>query len=351
MADHILSNRDIFTVKLLRRSGATDWDLFVQNCPTATFFHRAGWQFVMERAFGHKTWFLYAEADGKIKAILPLAEIKSKWFGHILCSLPFCVYGGIAATSDDASAVLDQAAQKLASRLGVDHLEYRNLCVRHPDWLYKNLYVTFRKTLHPLVEQNFLDIPRKQRAMVRKGMASGLQSVIDFDVDRFYQAYSSSVHRLGTPTFSKNYFKILLQVFGDNCEIVSVCRGKETIGSVLVFYFRDHVLPYYGGGMEAARTLGGNDFMYWEVMRLACERGFRVFDFGRSKLGTGSFNFKKNWGFSPQSLNYEYQLHGAKNIPDNNPLNPKYAFLINAWRKLPLRVANAIGPHVVRHLG
>jgi FemAB-related protein (PEP-CTERM system-associated) len=351
MVNRSFSNREIFTVSLLHPSGAADWDQFVQSCPTATFFHRAGWQRVIERTFGHKTWFLYAETGGKIKAVLPLAEINSKWFGHILCSLPFCVYGGIAATSDDAATVLDQAAQELASRLGVDHLEYRNLHARHPDWLYKNLYVTFRKTLHPLVEQNFLDIPRKQRAMVRKGMAAGLQSVIDFDVDRFYHAYSTSVHRLGTPTFSKNYFRILLHVFGKDCEIVSVCRGNETIASVLVFYFRDQVLPYYGGGGDAARNLGGNDFMYWEVMRRACERGFRMFDFGRSKLGTGSFNFKKNWGFAPHALNYEYQLHRAKTVPDNNPLNPKYALLINVWRKLPLQLANTIGPHIVRHLG
>lgn len=269
MAEYLLSTSKNFTVNVLRHSEAAHWDQFVQNCPMATFFHRAGWQRVIERAFGHKTWFLYAEAGGDIQAVLPLAEINSRWFGHNLCSLPFCVYGGIAATNDEAGAVLDQAAQKLAFRLGVDYLEYRNLHARHSDWLYKNLYVTFRKALHPLAEKNMLEIPRKQRAMVRKGIAAGLHSVVDFDVERFYHAYSSSVHRLGTPTFSKNYFQILQQVFGEDCEIVSVCRGKEIIGSVLVFYFRDQVLPYYGGGVEAARNIGGNDFMYWEVMRRA----------------------------------------------------------------------------------
>lgn len=351
MAEYLLSDQQTLTVGVLHPSGVARWDRFVQACPTATFFHRAGWQCVIERAFGHKTWFLYAEAGGHIQAVLPLAEMNSRWFGHSLCSLPFCVYGGVAATNDEARAVLDQAAQELASRLGVDHLEYRNLDTRNPDWLYKNLYVTFRKNLHPLPEQNLLEIPRKQRAMIRKGIAAGLHSAIDFDVERFFHAYSSSVHRLGTPTFSKSYFQILLQVFGNDCEIVSVRRANETIGSVLVFYFRDQVLPYYGGGMEAARALGGNDFMYWEVMRRACERGFRMFDFGRSKQGTGSFNFKKNWGFLPQPLNYEYKLHRAKTVPDNNPLNPKYALLIKAWRKMPLRLANIVGPHIVRHFG
>lgn len=347
----LLSNREPLSVKMLHPSAADRWDQFVLDCPNATFFHRAGWQTVIERAFGHKTWFLYAEGGGQIRAVLPLAQINSPWFGHTLCSLPFCVYGGIATVNHEAGVVLDQAAQELASRLKVDHLEYRGLHARHPDWLLKNLYVTFRKNLHPLAEQNMLEIPRKQRAMVRKGIAASLHSVLDFNVDNFYHVYSSSLHRLGTPTFSKTYFQILQQVFGENCEIVSVCRGQETISSVLVFYFRDQVLPYYGGGTNVARSLAGNDFMYWEVMRRACERGFQLFDFGRSKLGTGSYNFKKNWGFEPQPLIYECQLHQAKTIPDNNPLNPKYAFFINAWRKIPLRIANTLGPHIVRHLG
>lgn len=351
MSDCLIARSETLTVTLLQPSEAARWDQFVMRSPGATFFHRSGWQSVIERAFGHKTWFLYAEAGGQIQAVLPLAQINSRWFGNTLCSLPFCVYGGIAADNLEAADVLDRAAQELAARLRVDHLEYRSLRPRHPDWQAKNQYVTFRKALHPLAEQNLLDIPRKQRAMVRKGIAANLRSALDFDVCRFYHAYSSSVHRLGIPVFSKRYFRILQQVFGKDCEIITVCRGQETVSSVLVFYFRDEVLPYYGGGTQAARSIAGNDFMYWEVMRRACERGYKLFDFGRSKLGTGSFDFKKNWGFVPQALNYEYQLHSAKTMPDNNPFNARYAFFIKAWRTLPLTVANALGPHIVRNLG
>jgi FemAB-related protein (PEP-CTERM system-associated) len=351
MSECLIGRPETLTVALLQPADAARWDQFVMRCPDATFFHRAGWQSVIERAFGHKTWFLYAEAGGQIQAVLPLAQINSRIFGNTLCSLPFCVYGGVAADNEEAADALDRAAQQLAARLGVDHLEYRSLKARHADWHTKSLYVTFRKALHPLAEQNLLEIPRKQRAMVRKGIACGLRSAIDFDAGRFYQAYSSSVHRLGTPVFSKRYFRILQQVFAKDCEIITVCRAQETVSSVLVFYFRDEVLPYYGGGTQAARSLAGNDFMYWEVMRRACERGYKLFDFGRSKLGTGAFDFKKNWGFAPQALNYEYQLHHAKAVPENNPLNPRYAFFIRAWRKLPLSVANALGPHLVRNLG
>lgn len=339
------------SVHLLQPQETKRWDEFVLASPEATFFHRAGWQTVIERAFGHKTWFLYAESGGQIQGVLPLAEINSRLFGHSLSSLPFCVYGGIAAISDPSREALDHAAQALASRLRVDHLEYRNVKMLHADWPTKDLYVTFRKEIAPEVDQNMQQIPRKQRAMVRKGIKSGLESTIDEDTGRFFSAYSASVHRLGTPVFSKQYFRLLEEVFADDCELMIIVKGGRTISGVMSFYFRDEVLPYYGGGTSEARDVAGNDFMYWELMRRACERGYKTFDFGRSKRNSGSFDFKKNWGFEPQSLHYEYQLHRSEVVPDHNPLNPKYQLFIKAWRKLPLSLANLVGPHIVRNLG
>ena len=338
-------------VKLMAADDIARWDAFVEACPEATFFHRAGWQSVIERAFGHKTWFMYAEAGGKIQGVVCLAEIKSRLFGHSLSSLPFCVYGGIAASTDAARQALDKAAQDLAQKLNVGQLEYRNLQPRHPDWPNKSLYVTFRKEILPDVEQNMLAIPKKQRAMVRKGIKAGLQSEIDTDVDRFFQAYSTSVHRLGTPVFSKRYFSLLLETFGKDAEVQTITKDGRIIASVLSFYFRDEVLPYYGGGMAEARDVAGNDFMYWELMRRACENGYKVFDFGRSKVGTGAFDFKKNWGFVPQPLHYEYQLVRSTTVPDNNPLSPKFQLFIKIWQRMPLALANLLGPHIVKNLG
>jgi FemAB-related protein (PEP-CTERM system-associated) len=342
------------TVRTLQTAQAADvqrWDAFVSGCPHATFFHRAGWQQVIERAFGHRTHFLYAEMDGRIVGVLPLAHINSFLFGNSLSSLPFCVYGGIAAESQTAADALNDAAQALAVALKVDYLEYRNRHAQHPDWPAKALYVTFRKEIDPAEEANMQAIPRKQRAMVRKGIKAGLQSTIDPTTERFFAAYSASVHRLGTPVFSRKYFRILKEVFAESCEIMTITKDERTISSVMSFYFRDEVLPYYGGGTLEARDFAGNDFMYWELMRRSCARGVLVFDFGRSKLGTGSFDFKKNWGFTPEPLHYEYQLYGAQSVPDTNPLNPKYRLMIKTWQRMPLALANAIGPFIVKNLG
>jgi FemAB-related protein (PEP-CTERM system-associated) len=331
------------------------WDAFVRACPDATFFHLSGWQKVIEGSFGIKTWFYYVQQDGQILGVLPLAEIKSRLFGHSLGAMPFCVYGGPAATSDAARKMLDQAAHELAQQLGVGHLEYRGMQRFHPDdasWHTKELYVTFRKEITGDDEANMNAIPRKQRAMVRKGIKLGLRGEVDNNVDRMFEAYARSVHRLGTPVFPKKYFAMLQDVFGDECEVRSiVTEDNRLVAAVLSFYWRDEVVPYYGGGTDLAREVAGNDFMYWNLMQAAAARGCRLFDFGRSKLGTGAYDFKKNWGFTAQHLPYEYKLYGATALPDNNPLNPKYQLFIKMWKKLPLPVANFMGPYIVRNLG
>jgi FemAB-related protein (PEP-CTERM system-associated) len=331
---------------------AARWDEFVHACPQASFFHLSAWQRILKSQFGHPGCFLYAERDGRIEGVLPLAEVKSRLFGHALVGLPFAVYGGVAASSEDAVAALEQAAQHEARALGVQHLELRNVQRRHQDWPHQDLYVTFRKAILPEEEANLLAIPRKQRAMVRKGIKNELRAEIDPGVDRFFALYADNVHRHGTPAMPKRYFQALLDEFGQSAEVLIVSSPQgEPLSGVLSFYFRDEVLPYYAGDALAARELAANDFKYWELMRRACARGLQVFDYGRSKLGTGSFAFKKNWGFEPTPLHYEYCLYQRDALPQNNPNNPKYQLMIKAWRRLPLPVANWLGPFIVRSLG
>lgn len=343
---------------MIRKLDAADpftaqrWDDFVLACPEATFFHRSSWQQIIRDIFRHPTYFLYAEQDSGICGVLPLAHIRSRLFGNALVAMPFAVYGGVVAHNAEVANALEMEACQLAAKLGVDHLEFRNLRRRHADWPIQDLYVTFRKEIRPEVEENMQDIPRKQRAMVRKGIKNGLLSTVDRNTDRFFALYADNVHRHGTPALPKRYFDTLLQVFGDDCEVLTVTDADgRLLSSVLSFYFRDEVLPYYAGDDESARHLAANDFKYWELMRRSCERGIKIFDYGRSKCGTGSFAFKKNWGFEAQPLHYEYCLYKRDSIPQNNPANAKYRLFIEAWRRMPIGLANWLGPHIVRNLG
>jgi FemAB-related protein (PEP-CTERM system-associated) len=333
-------------------SGASRWDAFVQACPQATFFHRAAWQTLIAQVFGHQTHYLFAERDGQLVGVLPLARVKSLLFGHALVSLPFAVYAGVAAADEPAAAALEAEAERLAQSLGVEHLEFRQLERQHAGWPAQDLYVTFRKALAADDEANLLAIPRKQRAMVRKGIKNGLASTLDEGVERFFALYADNVHRHGTPALPRRYFQALRDTFGDDCSVLTVTAPDgRPVSSVLSFHFRDEILPYYAGDDLAARDLAANDFKYWELMRHATARGIRLFDYGRSKVGTGPYAFKKNWGFEPQPLHYEYRLYKRDAVPQNNPANAKYKLMIETWRRLPLGVANWLGPYVVRSLG
>jgi len=327
---------------------ARRWDDFVRAHPAGTFFHLCGWRRVIERAFRHRTYYLLAERGGIVSGVLPLTHVKALLFGSSLISNAFTVRGGPI----ESLRALEHEAVRLMETLAVPVLELRDYSSTRADWPSRSdLYAIFRRPLAASVEQNLKAIPRKQRAMVRKGIANELRSEIDDDIDRLYRVYAESLHNLGTPVFAKSYFRILREEFSAASDIITVSHKGKSVASVLSFYFRDEVLPFYGGGIRAARALAANDFMYWEVMRRASERGYCVFDFGRSKVGTGSYAFKRNWGFEPTPLAYQFRLAPGRSVPDLNPLNPKLARFVAAWKRLPLPVATGLGPLIVRGIG
>ena len=336
----------------LGESSSAQWDAFVKAQSDGTFFHLSGWKIVLEKVFGHRTHFLLASREGQIEGVLPLAHVKSRLFGNSLSSLPFCVYGGIVAANREASAALRKAACEMATRLNVDALELRNINASSADWPTKNLYATFRKNIVADHEENMKAIPSKQRTMIRKGIRNELHSEMVIDPERIFRVYSESVRNLGTPVFTRKYLKVLQEVFAKDCSTLMITHDGRDVAGVLSFFYKDQVLPYYGGSIKEARNIKAvNDFMYWELMCRAADTGFTLFDFGRSKVGTGPYNFKRNWGFEPEPLHYEYFLVKSDKVPEVNPNNPKYQKMINAWKKLPLSVANTVGPILAKSLG
>ena len=342
----------------LDAAGVAAWDAFVAAHPDGTFFHRAAWRGVIEQAFGHRTHYLMAERDGAVTGVLPLANVTSLLFGNTLIAVPFCVYGGPLAADRESFSLLVETAEALIAPSGASALEFRPLHEPPEGWLdaaawtvRDDLYVTFRKAITADDEANLKAIPRKQRAVVRKGIERGLTSSVGRETDALHRIYAESVRNLGTPVFSRRYFRLLAEAFGPDMDVLTVRDGDTPVAAVMNFYWRDEVLPYYGGGTAAARQCHANDFMYWDVMRHAAARGCRMFDFGRSKAGTGSFAFKKNWGFVPAPLRYRFRLAPGASIPDHNPLNPKYRLFIAGWKRLPLPVANLLGPYIVRGVG
>jgi len=339
------------TIRFATEQDADNWDAYVYAHAQGSFFHRYGWKRLLEKLYGFPGHYLVAEQGSAIVGVFPLGEVKHLLFGHSLVSVPFCVYGGVLADSAEIQTSLETEAMRLAKDLKVDHLEVRNEKPQRDDWLRKDsLYVTFKRDLSDDHEANMQAIPRKQRAMVRKGIKAGLVGELDPGVDYLYQAYSESVRNLGTPVLSKKHFQAIRDEFEGDVDVVAIKHEGRVVAAVMNYYFRDQVLPFYGGGINAARSLAANDFMYWEVMTRAVEKGCKVFDFGRSKIDTGAYRFKKHWGFEPEPLNYEYFLVKATQMPELNPNNPKYALFINAWKKLPVGVSRTVGPWLAKGL-
>jgi FemAB-related protein (PEP-CTERM system-associated) len=332
-----------------------EWDDYVRGHPNGSAFHLRAWQVLIESAFGHRPRHLAAidPATGRVMGVLPLFLVKSWLFGRLLISTPMAAYGGVLADADSIAQSLLDRARLVAIADRVKFLELRTFGnpVHDPSLTGRDLYVTFRQELSPDPEWNMAAIPRKTRAEIREGIKHGLEfRVDDIGADGFFDIYAQSVHALGTPVFPRRLFADGPALFGENCRIFSVHWNGRTVAAVWTLFYKNEVVPYFGGSIRPYNHLAPNNFMYWMLIKYGCEHGYRVFDFGRSKKGTGSFDFKKRWGMVQSDLPYQYDLLGGDGLPDTSPLNAKYSRRIALWRKLPLSVANTVGPLISRHL-
>ncbi|MDT9597755.1 FemAB family XrtA/PEP-CTERM system-associated protein [Sphingosinicella rhizophila] len=320
---------------------------FVETCPDAQLFHLPEWSRAVEAGCGQRGHYLIAESEsGAIAGLLPLSEIRSRLFGSALVSAGFGVGGGAIGSREAVDALAD-AAVELAATLDCPTVELRGGAIPAGWRRIESVYAGFARDLPTDDEAILAAIPRKQRAEVRRALGYDLQTRIDRDIELHYRVYAESVRNLGTPVFPRALFRSMLEAFGDKADIVTVSRDGRPVASVLSFYFKGSVLPYWGGGTMEARSWRANELLYFELMRHAVRRGCTCFDFGRSKYGTGAFAFKKNWGFTPEPLSYSVHGHGR----ETNPLNPKYRLQVALWRNVPLWLANRIGPMIARGLG
>lgn len=343
----------------VRKIGASDfeaWDRYVFAHEAGTFCHLAGWKSVVEQGAQQDCPYLVAEQDGDVVGVLPLTLRRSRLFGDALISSMFAVYGGALATNDKAYEALDAAAWRIAQGAGLQTISYKTVNARHKGeagWsVDATTAATFKKPLKKTADEILVDIPRKQRAVVRKSLQNGLVCRWEKDLETFYALYAVSVRNLGTPVFPKAMFQAFLTVFEDLVEIQNIyAPSGKPVASLMSFYHGDEVLPYYAGGDVDARQYGAHDFMYYQLMLRAAKKGKKVFDFGRSKTGSGPYKFKKNWGFEPTPLEYEYRLENNAAVPDLSPTNRKFELMVKMWKRLPLKLANTIGPPIARHLG
>jgi FemAB-related protein (PEP-CTERM system-associated) len=323
-------------------------------------FHRPKWLKAIEAATGQQAHCLIAErsgreSSGEIAGLLPLHIMHSPLFGRALVSSGFAVGGGILSGSNAATKRLAAVAWNFAERWSCPTVELRGGALPGGNWIQKtDAHANFARLLTANSEDELLAIPRKQRAEVRKGLQNELTiqtGSTQRDRDWHYAVYAESVRNLGTPVFPKALMDQVLDAFGGDADILTVLEGERPVASVLSLYHNGAVMPYWGGGIWDARRLRANDVMYYALMNHAREKGCHSFDFGRSKTGSGAYHFKKNWGFEAEPLAYAVRTADGSEPRDVNPNSPKYKAQIAVWQKLPLSIANRLGPWIAKGLG
>lgn len=327
-------------------------DSFVEE-QGGTIFQRPAWLQAVEQGTGQRSAGLVARKLDTITGWLPLTAVRSPLFGHALVSSGFAVDGGILASDRDSAAALAQSVQRFAEQSSFSSIELRGGDIPAGWRSWSDKHCGFIGDLAEDDEQQLLAIPRKARAEVRKGLKNELTVTIGRgpeDLEAHYSVYSASVRNLGTPVFPSKLFAAMLKAFPDGSDILTVSMGSKPVSSVLSFYHDGAVLPFWGGGTFEARALRANERMYYELMLHARRKGMRKFDFGRSKTGSGPYKFKKNWGFEPAPLTYGEWAAPGQQVRDIDPTSEGYSRKIELWKKLPLPVANTIGPWIARGL-
>jgi len=341
------------TIAVAADADAADWDRYVASRRDASQYHLWQWRGVFERAFRHETQYLMARCDGRVVGILPTVLFRSLLFGRFMVSLPFVNYGGVVA--DDcaiADALLAEAAA-IARRERLDHLELRHTAQQFAQLPSKQHKVSMLLTLESSSERAWETLDRKVRNQVRKAEKSGLSAAeggIEC-LDEFYAIFCRNMRDLGTPVYSRAFFHEVLTAFPDRARIIVVRHGQTPVAAGIVLDGGRGVVEVpWASSLSEYRTMCPNHSLYWFVVQWAIQHGCRVLDFGRSTPDEGTFHFKQQWGAEPMALYWEYSLQNGARMPDQSPKNPKFKAAIDLWKRCPVWLTNAIGPHIVRSI-
>jgi serine/alanine adding enzyme len=340
------------TIAVRRDVPAGDLDRFAQVHSRATGYHLTAWLGVIERAFGHETMSLAAVAGDRVEGVLPLVFFRSRLFGRFAVSMPFLNYGGVVADAPEIrQALVERAVEETRLRHG-SHLELRHSEQLCPGLAPKRHKVAMRLPLAGNPDRQWEALDRKIRNQVRKGEKSQLEVAhggVEL-VDDFYAVFAHNMRDLGTPVYAKAFFAEVMRTFADTARLFVVRHQGRPVAASLVYWHRSMIEVPWASALREANPLCANVLLYWHMLKFSNERGFTVFDFGRSTPNAGTFHFKKQWGAQPLELVWEYWNAGGAPPPSLNPDNPKFNLAIQIWQRLPVPVATAIGPHVIRHI-
>ena len=355
LADHFEPDSTVepgLRVDAVDDAQASAWNAFVADASDAAAYHDYRWRNIIRGVFAHETHYLAVRERGAVAGVLPLVRLKSRLFGDFLVSLPYFNYGGVLARTPAARDALLQHAAQLGRSLGVSHVELRHCASHGLSWPARADKVSMLLQLPDTAEALLKSLPAKLRSQVKRPVREGAEPVFGGRelLDEFYAVFAENMRDLGTPVYSKRFFAAILAAFPAQATLAVVrLRGAPVAGGFLLQHRGTMEIPW-ASSLRRVNNVSVNMYLYWRVLEFAVERGMRLFDFGRSTRDSGPYRFKKQWGAEPLQLHWHYWLANGGEVPHINPANPRYRLAVAAWQKLPLALANWLGPHVVRNL-
>jgi FemAB-related protein (PEP-CTERM system-associated) len=340
-------------IVLCGTEGRENWDAYVARSPSATICHHFLWQTIIARAYHHQPFYLLALSGAQVRGLLPLFVVKSRLFGKSLTSMPFLDYGGVCADNQTVSQQLQQTALQLTQVCGADYVELRQCEPPVQSGRVRTDKVGMVLDLSPGAAALWQAFPAKVRNQVRKAEGAGLRAVVGGAelLDEFYTVFAVNMRALGSPVHHRVFFAQIFSEFGEQAKLVVVREGRETVGGLVCLFFKDTVTVPWASSLRTYFSKCPNNLLYWEAIRYACARDCRRFDFGRSSLGSGTYNFKRQWG-AEQTQIY-WQVLSRKDISRGTAFSvgsPKYRLVLEMWKHLPLALTKLIGPHLRKYL-
>ena len=328
------------------------WDAYVERMPDAFNYHRWGWRKVIEKTFGHQAFYLLATDNGDVQGVLPLVLMRSRLFGHFLVSIPFFSYGGVLASTPDAREALLAKAAELASEQGASHIELRQGSPQEFQWCDATPKVTMELPLPRSVDALWKSLSSGMRNKVRNAQKNKLR--VEWggaeSVGPFFTLFSTNMRNFGTPVYPRQWFQNLCNQFPKEVKILTVWDGDEAVASGLVTCYRDSLELPWSASIPESRKKYSAVFLYWTLLEWAITNGYRRVDFGRCTKGSGVYEFKRHWGSHERPLHWYYWLAKGQAVPEFRPDSPRYRMATKIWKRLPLMVANFLGPRISRSL-
>lgn len=328
------------------------WNNYVTAHPTATIHHLTHWRNILKKTYNIESlYFVAHDNNHKIVGILPLTRLKSRLFGDLLVSMPYFQRGGAIADHLMIEKKLMDAASKEASRLGIDHIEFRDDIPREglPVLSHKVSMVLSLPNSTDVLWRSFSPKLRTQIKRPQQFLPTILIGGKEY-INDFYEVYSQNMRDLGSPAHSKRLVENILDKFQNSSWIILIRLDNKPVSAALLLGHSDTMEVPLASTIRKANPYSMNMLLYWEILKLAIKHHYNKFDFGRSSKNSGTYRFKRQWGAQPVQLYWHYWLRDTNELPYLNPSNPKYAIAINIWKLLPVRFTRWLGPLIIKNI-